>query len=303
MRNILFIFIIFFFSCNTKNLYLPKPKYGKIIRYNNFKSEFITERNIDVWLPENFSKTKKYAVIYMHDGQMLFDSTITWNKQEWQVDECLSNLNRTKKIKECIVVGIWNNPEKRFQEYFPQNTMEMIDTNQIKTLFNIPTTIPIYSNNYLKFIINELKPTIDKNFPTLTDPNNTYIMGSSMGGLISIYAVCEYPNIFGGAVCLSTHWTGARVHNNIIPGALKKYLSNKLPSPSNHKLYFDYGTLTLDSLYKQYQLSVDSILIQKGFSNKNWITREFNSADHSEKSWAKRLHIPIEFLLSNQENR
>lgn len=303
MRNILFIFAIFFFSCNTNNLYLPKPKYGKIIRYSNFKSEFISERNIDVWLPENFSKTKKYAVIYMHDGQMLFDSTITWNKQEWQVDECLSNLNETKKIKECIVVGMWNNPEKRFQEYFPQNAMEMLDTNQIKTLFNIPTTIPIYSNNYLKFIINELKPTIDKDFPTLTDPNNTYIMGSSMGGLISIYAVCEYPNIFGGAACLSTHWTGATAHNNVIPSALKKYLGDKLPSPSNHKFYFDYGTLTLDSLYKQYQLSVDSILIKKGFSSKNWITLEYNGADHSEKSWAKRLYIPIEFLLSNQENR
>ena len=131
MAKVLFILIVFLFSCNQNSANLPKVKDGKIVRYLNFKSEFIPERNIDVWLPENFSKTNKYAVIYMHDGQMLFDSTITWNKQEWQVDECLSNLNQNKKIKECIVVGIWNNPEKRFQEYFPQNVMEIIDTNQI----------------------------------------------------------------------------------------------------------------------------------------------------------------------------
>jgi enterochelin esterase-like enzyme len=88
---------------------LPVVSSGKIVRLESFKSEYVDSRNIDIWLPDNYSENKKYPVIYMHDGQMLFDSTNTWNHQEWQVDEILGDLIAHNEIKECIVVGIWNN--------------------------------------------------------------------------------------------------------------------------------------------------------------------------------------------------
>ena len=98
---------------------LPVPSSGKIIRHENFASHYVDSRNVDVWLPENYSPSKKYAVLYMQDGQMLFDSSVTWNKQEWGVDETISSLQQENKIKDCIVVGIWNTGAGRHSEYFP----------------------------------------------------------------------------------------------------------------------------------------------------------------------------------------
>jgi len=104
----------------------PTVSGGKIVHYENFNSVFVDPRNIDVWLPDGYSQEKRYAVIYMHDGQMLFDSTHTWNHQEWCVDETLTKLLKEKKIKNCIVVAIWNIPEKRFAEYFPEKIIDSI---------------------------------------------------------------------------------------------------------------------------------------------------------------------------------
>jgi len=92
---------------------IPVVSGGKIVRIESFKSDFIPSRNVDVWLPEGYSVSKKYAVVYMHDGQMLFDSTLTWNKKEWKVDEVLSQLIKDKKTEDCIVVAIWNNGADR----------------------------------------------------------------------------------------------------------------------------------------------------------------------------------------------
>jgi predicted alpha/beta superfamily hydrolase len=123
-------------------------------------------------------------------------------------------------------------------------------------------------------------------------------MGSSMGGLISMYAICEYPKVFGSAGCMSTHWPGIfTTVDNPIPAVFLDYLDKHLPSPKDHKLYFDYGSATLDAMYKPYQTKADSIMRAHGYADKNWITREFPGDDHSEKSWNRRLAIPLTFLL------
>jgi predicted alpha/beta superfamily hydrolase len=154
------------------------------------------------------------------------------------------------------------------------------------------------SDNYLKFVVTELKPFIDSTFSTLKDQPNTFISGSSMGGLISMYAICEYPEVFGGAACLSTHWPGTfTVENNPVPDAFLKYLKDHLPLPANHRIYFDYGSETLDALYKPFQLQADEIMKAKGYTLKNWVTREFPGDNHSEKAWNKRFSIPALFLL------
>jgi predicted alpha/beta superfamily hydrolase len=160
------------------------------------------------------------------------------------------------------------------------------------------------SDNYLKFIVGELKPYIDKTYSTYGDPLNTIILGSDMGGLISVYAFCKYPEVFGGAACLSTHWPIIGVsllyNRKIIDNtsrAFREYLSSNIPSPPRGKIYFDYGSEKLDSLYKPYQQLVDNIMKNAGYTSVNWITMEFINADHSERSWSKRLHVPLEFLL------
>jgi enterochelin esterase-like enzyme len=241
----------------------------------------------------------------MHDGQMLFDSTTTWNKQEWGVDEGLGKLIADKKIKECIVVGVWNGGVTRHADYFPQKPYESLTQIQRDTvtskLQKVGRTQDIFrpvSDNYLKFLVNELKPFIDKTFSTMKDAKSTVLAGSSMGGLISIYAICEYPNVFGGAACLSTHWPGIfAMENNPIPDAFLSYLITHLPNPKTHKIYYDFGDQTLDALYPPLQKKVDVVMKNKGFSERNWITKFFPGDDHSEKSWRKRLDIPVLFLL------
>lgn len=303
-----------FFSCKEK---IAKPysnvnfvdfpvklSSGIVKRVDSFPSKFVRPRTVDVWLPKNYSAQQKYAVLYMHDGQMLFDSTSTWNKQEWKVDEIVSDLLQKEKIKNTIVVAIWNHSDIRHSDYYPQKPFESLtkkfkdsiasaSKKQYGSEFKSPN-----SDNYLKFIVEEVKPVIDAKFSVATNLENTVIAGSSMGGLISMYALCEYPEVFGSAACLSTHWIGVTpIENNPIPASFFTYLEQNLPSSNNHKIYFDYGTETLDQYYLPFQKGVDEALKKSGYSEINSKNLKFEGHDHSETSWNKRLQIPIEFLL------
>ncbi|HQV86196.1 MAG: alpha/beta hydrolase [Chitinophagaceae bacterium] len=285
---------------------LPSVSSGTLKRHESFYSHYITARHIDVWLPEGYSVTRKYSVIYMHDGQMLFDSATTWNKQTWDADDVITKLLQENKINDVIVVGIWNGGTTRHTDYFPQKPFESLILEQKEKIFtaarangnSVFNEQKINSDNYLKFLVKELKPFIDKNYSTYKDRSHTFIAGSSMGGLISMYAICEYPKVFGGAACMSTHWPGIfSMEGNPIPDAFINYLKTNLPDPKKHKIYFDYGTATLDALYPPLQQKADEVMKEKGFTGKNWITKEFPGEDHSEKAWHKRLHIPLTFLL------
>ena len=241
----------------------------------------------------------------MHDGQMLFDATKTWNKQEWKVDEIVSTLLEEGKIKDIIIVAIWNITEIRHSDYFPQKPFEFLTEKQQDSIYSNSEMYgqkvffnKVHSDNYLKFIVEELKPFIDKNYPTFTDQENTFVAGSSMGGLISMYAVCEYPEVFGGAACISTHWPGTfSFKKNPIPATFFNYMKQHLPTSKTHKFYFDYGTETLDQYYPQYLDEVDNIFYDKGYTEKEYMNLEFEGADHSEESWNRRFDIPLTFLL------
>lgn len=278
---------------------------GTLIHYPEFHSVNVPPRNVEVWLPPGYDPGKKYPVLYMHDGQMLFDSEKTWNKQEWGIDETIGEQIVQGKIRPLIVIGIWNLPERRHSEYFPQKPFEALPENFQDSLVdqvrrNAQTDLfhsPSYADRYLKFITTELKPFIDKNYPTLPGKEHTYIAGSSMGGLISIYAICEYPETFGGAACLSTHWPGIfQLENNPIPETFLSYLEAHLPDPGSHRIYFDHGTATLDTLYGNIQLSVNDIFTQGGYGYDNFKSMIFQNADHSENAWRERFITALNFL-------
>lgn len=304
MKYIFYICLLSSLPCFAQK---PSVSHGRIVQLKNFKSAYVPARNIDVWLPDGYSEKNNYPVLYMHDGQMLFDSSINWNKKEWRVDETVTNLMHSKKINPCIVVGIWNTGISRHTEYCPQKPFESLPAQYQDSVImsarrsnnQIIFSGKIVSDNYLRFIVRELKPYIDSNFSTLKVPANTYIAGSSMGGLISLYALCEYPDVFGSAACISTHWPVIFTNqNNPFPEAIFDYLEKKLPVQKNHRIYFDYGTATLDTLYKPYQMRVNNIMQSKGYQNRNWITREYPGEDHSETAWARRLDDVLSFLFN-----
>ena len=279
---------------------LPTVVSGSIRRIENFSSQYIPSRNVDVWLPEGYSETRKYNVVYMHDGQMLFDSTQTWNKKVWKADYVFSQLIKEKKIESCIIVAIWNNGADRISEYFPNKIFNLLDEKtRIELSEKYCNNKLANGDNYLKFLVSELKPYIDHHFSTKSDKDHTFMIGSSMGGLISIYAISEYPDIFGGVACISTAWLSQIEPNYAIPTATFDYLKRNMASPFGHKIYMDYGTGESDKNYEMTQSFVDLIAKGKGYDENNYLSKVYDKAIHDEVAWYHRLNIPVEFLMTN----
>ncbi len=265
--------------------------------YLDFPSEYVQSRRVDVWFPEDYNdqSQKQYAVLYMHDGQNVFDPKLAYAGIDWGVVPAYQKLLASgEDIKDIIIVGIWNT-DYRIEEYLPYKPFLSRNAAPARRRLNRTLKTEPLSNHYLQFIVEELKPFIDQTYLTLPDQKNTYIMGSSMGGLISLYAVCEYPHIFYGAGCLSTHWP-------IVKTLMRDYLKNNLPSAHNHKIYFDYGTEGLDAEYEAHQKRVDKVMeAHRYFQGESWITQKFEGADHNEASWRERVHIPLKFLLNKDD--
>lgn len=277
---------------------------GTLITIDSFPSDYVDPRPVQIWLPSDYNPDKKYAVLYMQDGQMLFDSTNSWNGQSWKVGETISRLLGEKKIMDVIVVGISNNGWYRNAEYFPEAILDSMPPSLRDRIVHEWLADKPLADNYLKFLTGELKPYVDNHYSTYTDREHTFIMGASMGGLIASYALCRYPEIFRGGGCLSTHWPLLNPVSDEselltrVPPYYLGYLTAHLPDPSSHLFYFDHGTEGLDTLYAPFQEAIDQVMRQKGYNEKNWISRVCPGDDHTERSWAKRLEVPLLFLLN-----
>lgn len=302
---ILWFFGVFAFVEIALALEIPRPESGRIERLSNLVSRHVDARHVDVWLPRNYETLvaagHRFNVLYMHDGQMLFDARTTWNKQAWQVDRTLTRLMDSGQIDPTLVVGIWNNGPFRHSEYFPQKHLPYMTAPAREQLVQKALQGKPRADAYLRFVVQELKPLIDARYPTHTGPAHTVVMGSSMGGLISVYAMNEYPHVFGAAAGLSTHWVGSYEANTDMPHAALAYLSEHLADPRTHKLYQDHGTLQLDALYAPYQAQVDQLVRARGYTDRgtapNFMSRVFEGTGHNEQAWADRLEIPLLFLL------
>jgi predicted alpha/beta superfamily hydrolase len=297
-KNLLLLTYILFLNLQSQELETLSYSHlnqGSIKVITDLHSNFVEDRNLEVWLPPNFNPESNYDLLIMHDGQNLFDGTKTWNKQEWKLDEWASKLIPEKKVKPFIIVGIYNSGENRWNDYFPENAYEFVNDKRY-----IDNNRPkLYANAYLKYIVNELIPFVKLKYLRSKDDFETVIGGSSMGGLISMYAVFEYPKIFDAAICMSTHWTGAFViNNNPLPDAIFKYMSENIPKSNGKKFYFDYGDQGLDENYPQYSKKVDSIFLNNGYSENNYKNLYFKNEWHSEDSWNKRVNIPLKFTLN-----
>ncbi|MFI3261349.1 MAG: alpha/beta hydrolase-fold protein [Rikenellaceae bacterium] len=303
-KIILFLLLTLLVSCSTsvkrekilKNEAVP---YGHIERLF-LPSKHVPTRAVDIWFPDNYPSLGKYNVLYMHDGGALFglEAPSFLTDGEWMMDEKISNLMTEGKIEPTIVVGIHNIGQERAIEYFPQEAISDIDVSLLVGGHLDSLAQKGRADNYLRFIVEELKPYIDSELEVNTSKESTYIMGSSMGALISMYAICEYPDLFNGAGCLSTHWVGQMEQNDEIPNAIIKYMASSLPSSTDHKMYFSTGNQGLDSLYPIHQQKVDSLMEDKGFKeSKDYKSEYFKGEDHKVSSWVKNLNSPVLFLM------
>ena len=179
--------------------------------------QLASKRRIWIYLPPDYKAShKKYPVLYMHDGQNIFDE-YSAAFGEWGVDECMDSLIK-KGTRACIVVGVDNGSE-RMQEYNPYEFKEFGKGK---------------GDQYIDFLVKTLKPFIDKHYRTLPSAENTLIAGSSMGGLISYYAMLKYPSVFGKAGIFSpAFWTAEKI----------KALTDSSGNQLHGKLFFYMGEL------------------------------------------------------------
>ena len=275
---------------------VPTVSHGTLERFPKFASQFVPTRDVAVWLPEGYKTGDSCDVLYMHDGNMLYDATTTWNHQEWRVDEVMDSLIQAGKIRPCIVVGIYNT-DKRLTEYFPDKSTQYLPEADRKKA----TQIVQDGDAYLQFIVKELKPFIDERYKPLTSREHTMMMGSSMGGLISLYALCDYPQVFGGVACLSTHLSMSHLSDDVDDETLATgfldYVAQHLPETNGSLIYMDHGTKDFDADYGKYQELLDSVITTKGWDKEHYNSLVFEGHGHNETCWAMRLDQPLLFLL------
>lgn len=287
---------------------LPVASPGTLRHYTIHSPQLSDNFTLDILLPEGFSAsaTTRYPVVYAHDAQNLFDPATSFGGIAWEIDLTLGRLADMGIIHEPIVVGIHNRGTKRPSDYIPEKVAkEYIPASDFDRSY-ISSIVggTFNSDEYLAFIVNTLKPAVDALYPTLADRANTFIMGSSMGGLISLYAMCEYPKVFGGAACLSTHWIGNFDEDSrIFPTAMLKYMEECLPSSETHRLYLDRGTKTLDAYYEPWEEQARKTARAKGYTEQtgNLYTFTDEGAEHNEAYWAARVDRPLHFLLHSTD--
>jgi alpha-glucosidase len=260
---LLFIFLIAFGKTYAQHQ-TPKEEQAKLSTASKQVSTFIieatqlqTSKKIWIYLPKNYDSTKKkYPVIYMHDAQNLFDAKTSY-VGEWKIDEKLDSLNA-----QVIVVGIEHGNEKRIDELTPYKNAKYGGGN---------------ADNYLRFIVETLKPEIDTKYRTKTNTKNTGIIGSSLGGLVSYYAVLKYPGIFGKAGVFSpSFWFNRKEINEL----------TQKTSILKNKIYFMCGDNEGDADVIPDLNTIHNLISEKrGESLKLTKVRIVEGGQHNEKLW------------------
>jgi predicted alpha/beta superfamily hydrolase len=252
----------------------PKPNTASanvhVIDTAFFMPQLNRYRRIWIYLPSSYNKTKNkiYPVMYMQDGQNLFNEQTAF-AGEWGVDECLDTLEQQLN-KECIIVGIDNGGDKRLTEYNP---------------YDDPKYGKGEGKQYLDFVATTLKSYIDKNYRTLKDAQHTFIAGSSMGGLISMYALVQYPDVFGGAGIFSpAFWMTPQLYTDVADAKWQK----------KFRVYFYAGEKETIGMVKETQRMYD-LIKSKQCCDQEFIT--FPLGQHNEKYWREEFPDLYRWLM------
>lgn len=229
------------------------------------------QRIVRIYLPPGYEKTvRRYPVLYMHDGQNLFDNATSY-AGEWGVDETLDELAKSQGL-EVIVIGVDNGQQKRLNELSPWTNKRFGKAE---------------GSLYVNFMVNVLKPYVDKHYRTLSDRENTAIMGSSMGGFISHYAVHQYPYVFGMSGIFSpSYWYSSEVF---------KHTKNN-PAPASARIYLmmvgKEGSEAVDGIER-----MTTLLTAQKHPAENLYSEVVPDGEHNEKFWRGEFPKAVSWLF------
>ena len=268
---------------------------AKLLRHEQFHSDFLEhDRDVLVWLPPGYDHggstrrfntevqdlgsdegSKRYPVLYMHDGQNLFEAETAFNPGEhWRVGETAATLIAARRVEPLIVVGIYNTGDARIEEYTPTGDRKLGGGQ---------------ADDYGRMIIEELKPLIDRTYRTRTDAAGTGIAGSSLGGLVSLHLGFTHPAVFMKVAALSPSvWWGRK--------AILKTIRESRSKPAL-KLWVDMGTAEGRRGLDDARL-LKAALVGLGFSEgADLHYAEYEGATHSEQAWSERVGPMLEWLF------
>ncbi len=251
---------------------------GDFRTFERFKSSYLPEaRDIIVYLPPKYRKQtgRRYPVLYLQDGQNVFDSATSFRGDEWQVDETAETLIRSRSIEPVIVVGIYNTGEHRMDEYTPTRDVQHGRGGK--------------SEQYAQMLVREIKPMIDRKFRTRKGPRNTGLGGSSLGGLVALEIGLKFPDVFGKLAVLSPSlWWGNELMLERVDA-----LEKKLPL----RIWLDMGLEEGERCVENARHMRDAL------ERKGWVEGEdlqhweYPGAGHTESAWAARMGQVLEFLF------
>jgi enterochelin esterase-like enzyme len=284
---------------------------GRLDYWLDVRSQFLeAPRHVEIWLPPQYDAepARRFPVLYMHDGQNLFDPRIANTGVDWGVDEAITSLVNEGLIEPAIVIGVWSTDQRRM-EYAPAGVLaRMSDEMKQAAASEFPEELRL-GDNYIRFLAEELKPRVDAAYRTQTEREHTFLMGSSMGALISIYGLAERPDVFGAAAGLSMHWPVGVSEANFVEReaewrpaiitAFERYFTDRRLDPETHRIWVDHGTGFLDHYYVRYQEAMLPVLTRLGYVEGDTLgARVYPGADHNEAAWRARLRDPLLFLMS-----
>ena len=272
------------------------------------------ERRIQIYYPYSKNVNNQTKFIIMNDGEELFSENDSWNGKAWNIDQTFKDLKTQKENLNLVIIAIDSakringnilDETRRYAEYFPKESIKYIDENLKRSIYS--NFIDSQKFNYQDFVINKVIPSIEKKFDTKLNRDNLGIIGASMGGLSALNMSIENPEIFGFVGCISTHWVGIKISEYLIlpfrmkisgdestTKAIQKYIKNNVSKLSSQKLYFDHGTVGLDSLYENPQNEINKILLG---SEINFIYEVHPNHDHEPKFFGQRFkNILLNFI-------
>jgi predicted alpha/beta superfamily hydrolase len=253
-------------------------------KHENFRSRFLrNQRDLIVYLPPGYHEEpgRRFPVLYLHDGQNLFDPTTSFIPgMDWHVGHTADDFILTRAVQPLIIVGIYNVGKVRIYEYTPTKA---------------PRLGGGRADRYAKFIIQEVMPFIQREYRVLSGAPNTGIGGSSLGGLLSLYAGLKLPDVFGRLAALSPSvWWNQRV--------IYRFAAAISPIEPRPRIWLDIGTKEGPRIVQDVEQFRD-ILLQKGWRLGDDLHYErIEGAEHNEAAWAARVGPFLQFLFPARES-
>ena len=273
-------------------------------------------RKIQIYYPNNKKIDSDTLFIFMNDGEELFNAAESWHNMEWGIDEKIEEMNLNESELNFVIIAIHSakkgnrffvDETKRYAEYFPKESIPYFDSGFKKRRYQEW----VNKNNlyYLEFLTEDVIPFVEDKFDILLNNRNLGIIGASMGGLAALNALIEHPDLFGFAGCISTHWVGIKPFEYVLlplvgkingdddtANAIISYIEDNITSIEDQKIYFDHGTIGLDSLYSTPQGRVNKILDSK---SKDYKYLVFEGYDHYAPEFGSRFDSVLEYLVIN----